>query len=120
MNTTPDNTAATPPCGYLWCRNDKPEHVEHYGDGSTTGNYSGPGSAEIECSAYVTAESGGPYPDEIHLHIKTTNPGTDHAQNIDQGVGVFLTDDEARELRRLIDTALANRAEIRGQMEVSR
>lgn len=106
----------TPPCGYQWCHNDKPEHVEHYGNGSTTANYSGPGSAEIECSAYVTVDRSGPYADEILLHIKTTDPGSGPAQNINQGVGVFLTDDEARELRRLLDVALANRAEIRGQV----
>lgn len=104
----------TPPCGYQWCHNDKAEHVEHYGDGSTTGNYSGAESAEVSCVAFVNADNSGPYGDEILLHVKTTKPGTDYAVDVDEGVGVFLTDDEARELRRLLDVAIANRAEIRG------
>lgn len=40
----PQSSTEPPPCGFHWCHNDKPEHVEHYGNGSTTGSYSGPGT----------------------------------------------------------------------------
>lgn len=113
----PTASTETPPCGYSWCCNSKPGHVTHWGNGETTANYSGPKSAAVSCIAFVETDHGGPYNDEIHLLVKTTNPGTDYASDIDEGIAVFLSEDEALQLRALIDTAIANRAEIRGQVE---
>jgi hypothetical protein len=106
-------------CGHSWCCSDHERGAfEHWGEGSTTANYRGPKSAEISAVAWVTTGAGEPYHDEIYLHAKAI-PGTGdeditHAETIDDGIGLFLTVDEALELRALIDKAIADRAEIRG------
>lgn len=101
-------------CAYSWCTNTSgPRHTDHYGDGETTAALSGPKTAVISCGAMVTTD-GKVYDDEIVMCVRSVGDGPSTATTVGEGVGLALTVPEAQELRRLLDVALANRAEIRG------
>lgn len=91
-------------CDYDWCRWSGSTDFEHHGDGEIT--FTGDPYADvrkIHCYAFVT-DDGNVYEDEINLSVV----GKDICLN------AALTVDEATRLRDLLDTAIANRAEIRG------
>lgn len=100
-------------CPYAWCTNTVPRHVDHWGDGETTAALNGPKSVIISCNAMVTLD-GQIYPDEVILCVRSVGEGPFTATTVGEGIGLALTVEEAQELRRLLDVALANRAEIRG------
>lgn len=90
-------------CDYGWCRSDR-NTVEHWGDGELV--IGSDHAAEIErihCYALVTVD-GKVYTDEVILSV----------QGEDSTLNASLTVDEATRLRDLLDSAIANRAEIRG------
>jgi hypothetical protein len=94
------------PCRYTWCTSGWSGHVDHCGDGEVTANYNGPMSAVVRCKAH--ADETGEYDDEIFLQIHTERGETGKGETLE----VFLTVDEALGLKGLIDTAIANRAEV--------
>lgn len=91
-------------CEYDWCRADR-DTGEHWGDGEVVISHSaGEDIEKIQCYAFVTVDDHPAYEDEITVYVQAEH----------QVLSTALTVEEATRLRDLIDTAIANRAEIRG------
>ncbi|SIM21952.1 hypothetical protein [Mycobacteroides abscessus] len=100
-------------CPYAWCTNDVAKHVDHWNDGETTAALNGPKSVIISCNAMVTLD-GQIYPDEVMLCVRSVGEGPFTATTVGEGIGLALTVEEAQQLHRLLEVAMACRAEIRG------
>ncbi|OHU60349.1 hypothetical protein BKG82_07835 [Mycobacteroides chelonae] len=101
-------------CAYSWCANPgEAKHVEHWGEGATTAALDDPESAQISCNAMVATD--GTYDDEIMLCVRSVGDTPLASLTVGEGIGLSLTVQEAQQLRDLLDTALANRAELRGR-----
>lgn len=100
---TDDGHTETHTCLYAWCRGDAPNQIEHWAHGELTLGDHAPEVEAINCYAFCT-DDGNVYDDEIILTTigKRAN------------VTASLTIAEARALRDLLDTAIANVTEIRG------
>lgn len=98
-------------CPYAWCTNTGTGHLDHWNNGETTAALDGPGSAQISCYAMVDREV---YPDEIMLAVRSVGDVRGTAITVGEGIGLSLTVGEAQQLHRLLEVAMACRAEIRG------
>ncbi|QQG99532.1 hypothetical protein HBE99_24010 [Mycobacteroides chelonae] len=101
-------------CTYSWCVNPgEAGHFEHWGEGATTAALDGPKSAQISCNAMVAMDES--YDDEIILCVRSLGDTPLASITVGEGIGLSLTVQEAQQLRDLLDTALASRAELRGR-----
>lgn len=102
-------------CAYGWCTNAASQHLDHYSAGEVTAALDDPKSAVISCG--VDVELGGKiYDDEIIVVVRSVGQTNSASLTVGEGIGLSLTVAEAKQLRDLLDVAMANREEIRGRV----
>lgn len=99
---TDDGHTETHTCTYTWCHSDAPNQAEHWANGELVLGDHAPEVDTIHCYAFVT-QDGNAYPDEIILTVIGKRAD----------VTAALTIAEAKQLRDLLDAAIANVTEIR-------
>jgi hypothetical protein len=97
-------TTTVQACQYTWCRGHEISGVgEHISKAHTTVI----NAPEGIVSGYAVVDTNDRQDNEIYVYVQSPFDG-------DTGTCAFLTDSQGLELRDLIDTAIANGAQIRG------